>query len=133
MQESEPSGRMHQVPCRWFPRDEQHLLACLVGAHRKKYNPDLFSEMRRSRQKRAVRLAIILRLAVLFHRSRTTAALPEVTMKAKSRRVRLLLPAGWQEPSPLTMADLEREAAYLKSAEFDLEIGEVGLESTAIP
>ncbi len=109
-----------------FPRDEQRLLACLVGAHRKKFNPDLFFEMQRSRQKRVVRLAIILRLAVLFHRSRTTAALPEVTLQAKSRWLRLLLPAGWQESSPLTMADLDREAAYLNSAEFDLEIGETG-------
>jgi exopolyphosphatase/guanosine-5'-triphosphate,3'-diphosphate pyrophosphatase len=37
--------------------------------------------------------------------------------------VELRFPAGWLDEHPLTRADLEVEAAYLKKARFRLEFG----------
>jgi exopolyphosphatase / guanosine-5'-triphosphate,3'-diphosphate pyrophosphatase len=105
-----------------FPREEQQVVACLVHAHRRKFERVVFQGLPRRWQRPAMRLAVLLRLAVLFHRSRTSDSLPDVRIRAKGRAVQLQIPSAWLEASPLTLADLDREREFLAEAEFDLAI-----------
>ena len=67
-----------------------------------------------------IRLAVVLRLAVLLNRARgpKAAEAPEVTVDG--RRVRLAFAPGWLGAHPLTREDLAREAKWL--AALDLEL-----------
>src|SRR5690606_9722869 len=101
-------------------RAEQTQLAALVLAHRKRFplksfpldNSDL------------VRLAILLRLAVIFHRGRIKHNPSTTFLTAKGQQLRLSLPRPWLQQHPLTLADLEAEQRYLSELGYDLEIEE---------
>jgi exopolyphosphatase/guanosine-5'-triphosphate,3'-diphosphate pyrophosphatase len=97
-----------------FSRQEQKLLAALVRAHRRKFPAGIFAGLPDPQGKRALRLAVLLRLAVVLHRSRTSTRVPAVT--AQGQTLLLRFPAGWLEEHPLTEADLEQEAQYLKAS-----------------
>jgi len=67
------------------------------------------------------RLAVILRLAVLFHRDRGEVAVPEgLALSASGRRLALQFADGWLDSHPLTVADLERERDYVAACGFEL-------------
>lgn len=103
-----------------FSRSEQRLIAALVRGHRRKFPLDVFQALPESLRLPAQRLCVLLRLAVLLHRGHRRQALPEIEIKAGRRGVRLAFPAGWLDEHPLTRADLETEARYLKKAGFKL-------------
>lgn len=105
-----------------FSRTEQALLALLIRAHRRKFPVKEFAALPRGPAKRARCLAVLLRLAVLLHRSRTDAALPEMKLRAQKRGVRLSFPRGWLEEHPLTREDLEQENRYLRAARMRLKV-----------
>jgi exopolyphosphatase/guanosine-5'-triphosphate,3'-diphosphate pyrophosphatase len=105
-----------------FPRDEQQILACLVLAHRRKFERSAFKGLPAPLQRPALRLTILLRLAVLVHRSRTEGAIPELRLRVQGRTVRLQAPAAWLQANPLTLADLEREREFLADADYTLII-----------
>ena len=44
---------------------------------------------------RLIRLATLLRIAVVLHRNRTLAPLPHVAAKAKEDSLTLKMPSGW--------------------------------------
>ena len=67
-----------------------------------------------------IRLCVLLRLAVLMHRDRSEAQIPEVEFNAQDNNLHLRFPAGWLENNPLTLIDLEQEARYLKAASINL-------------
>jgi exopolyphosphatase / guanosine-5'-triphosphate,3'-diphosphate pyrophosphatase len=96
-----------------FSVDQQRRLAALVGAHRRKIRPELFECVHEPWAKRMPYLLVILRLAVLLHRSRGPTPPPELEVSATRRKLRLTFPDGWFESHPLTRADLEHEARYL--------------------
>jgi len=66
-------------------------------------------------------LSVLLRLAVLLHRSRTDQTPPRLRFVATANQLRLQFPPGWLERYPLTAADLAQEAVYLKAAKFKLK------------
>jgi exopolyphosphatase/guanosine-5'-triphosphate,3'-diphosphate pyrophosphatase len=105
-----------------FPREEQQVLACLVLAHRRKFDRSVFSPLPPEWQRPALRLSILLRLAALIHRSRTAGTTPDLRLKVQGRTLRLQVPAPWLESNPLTLADLEREREYLDEADYKLQI-----------
>lgn len=96
-----------------FSCREQQLLALLVLAHRRKFPIKALKEMRGQWGKTAERLAVLLRLAALLHRSRSEEPLPEFNLEVGKKRLALRMPPGWLEEHPLTRADLERETRYL--------------------
>ncbi len=55
-----------------FPREEQRLLARLVGAHRRKLALEGLEELVPPWDRSALYLIVLLRLAVLLHRGRST-------------------------------------------------------------
>jgi exopolyphosphatase/guanosine-5'-triphosphate,3'-diphosphate pyrophosphatase len=105
-----------------FPREEQQILACLVLAHRRKFDRSAFKGLPVPSQRPVLRLAILLRLAVLVHRSRTGGATPELRLRVRGRTLRLQVPATWLQGNPLTLADLEREREFLDHADYTLII-----------
>jgi exopolyphosphatase/guanosine-5'-triphosphate,3'-diphosphate pyrophosphatase len=103
-----------------FSRSEQQLLAILVRVHRRKFPLSLFKELGKAQALRLQRLAILLRLAVLLHRSHSDAVQPEPRFAADGKRLTLQFTEGWLDAHPLTAADLAQEAAYLQSSKFEL-------------
>ncbi|VAW76018.1 Exopolyphosphatase [hydrothermal vent metagenome] len=103
-----------------FGQQEQQLLAALVRAHRRKFPNTLFAELSHGWEKRGRALAVLLRLAVVLHRSRSPRPLPEFSLVASDLSLKLSFPSGWLQEHPLTEADLAQECSYLKAAGFDL-------------
>ena len=105
-----------------FPREEQMLLATLVGAHRRKLSLQTLEELIPPWHLKAELLIVLLRLAVLLNRGRSKAPLPEIKLAAKVRGLELKFPNRWLEDHPLTLADLEQESELLKAVGFRLRI-----------
>lgn len=104
-----------------FSQTEQRLLAALVRLHRGKFADSVWAELPESWVEPIQKLAVLLRLAVLLHRSRVPGERPRLQLAAGKRSLELKFPKNWLEEHPLTQADLELEADYLKPADFRLK------------
>lgn len=105
-----------------FPREEQRLLARVVGAHRRKLMLEGVEELVPPWDRSAVYLIALLRLAVLLHRGRSSTALPPLELSATARSLEMRFPAGWLRDHPLTSADLQQEVDYLRMSGFRLRV-----------
>jgi len=105
-----------------FSRHEQYLLATLVRAHRRKFPSSVIRELPRGSQRTIERLAILLRLAVILHRSRSPDPLPEIKLAVSKKSIEMRFPDGWLDRHPLTLADLETEASYLEAGAYGLDV-----------
>jgi exopolyphosphatase/guanosine-5'-triphosphate,3'-diphosphate pyrophosphatase len=105
-----------------FPREEQRLLARLVGAHRRKFTLDRVEELVPPWDRSAVQLIVLLRLAVLLHRGRSSTALPAIELAATPKSLEVRFPARWLKDHPLTAADLQQEVDYLRASGFRLRV-----------
>ena len=105
-----------------FPREEQHLLAVIVGGHRRKLNLESIEELIPPWHLKAEFLIVLLRLAVLLHRGRSPGALPDIDLRARARTLEVAFPKGWLAEHPLTAADLEQEIDYLQASGFRLKV-----------
>jgi exopolyphosphatase / guanosine-5'-triphosphate,3'-diphosphate pyrophosphatase len=105
-----------------FPREEQRLLARLVGAHRRKLSLDGIEELVPPWDRTAVYLILLLRLAVLLHRGRSPTALPPIQLSVTPRTVEVRFPSRWLRDHPLTSADLQQEVDYLRAAGYRLRV-----------
>ena len=103
-----------------FTRREQQFLSLLVRAHRRKLPVALFKLLPQEKSQLMMPLAVIFRLGVLLHRSRTTNSLPAFSLQASKNALALQFPEHWLEQHPLTQADLEQEATWLRGMEFEL-------------
>lgn len=105
-----------------FPQEEQKILACIVGAHRRKLQLESLEELMPPWHIKAQFLIVLLRLAVLLHRGRSAETLPKIELLPKGRALDITFPKGWLEAHPLTAADLDNEIEYLKSAMIRLRV-----------
>lgn len=105
-----------------FPREEQQLLARIVGGHRRKLILEGLDQLVPPWDRRALPLIVLLRLAVLLHRGRSTAALPDITLTAKPRSLEVRFPARWLREHPLTVADLQQDIDHLRGVDFRLRV-----------
>ncbi len=106
-----------------FPREEQRLLARLVGGHRRKLSLEGLDKLLPPWDRRILHLIVLLRLAVLLHRGRGRAPLPELTLIARGRNIlEARFPVRWLRDHPLTVADLSQEIDLLKAVDFRLRI-----------
>jgi exopolyphosphatase/guanosine-5'-triphosphate,3'-diphosphate pyrophosphatase len=101
-----------------FSTQEQRLLAALVRVHRRKFPSGLFKNVPAT-ARLVEHLAVLLRLAVLLHRSRTDVG--EVTVVGNRRSLEVRFAPGWLEAHPLTQADLQEEAEFLRMGGFELK------------
>ncbi|MBT8445694.1 MAG: exopolyphosphatase [Gammaproteobacteria bacterium] len=105
-----------------FSRREQQQLAVLVRSHRRKIPQAEFDALPEDETAPMMRLALLMRLATLLHRRRSTEHLPEnIGLRVDGTTLKLKFPAGWLDDHPLTSADLETEAQYQKSAGHKLK------------
>jgi exopolyphosphatase / guanosine-5'-triphosphate,3'-diphosphate pyrophosphatase len=105
-----------------FPREEQKLLAIMVGSHRRKPAIEEADELAAPWDKRAPAMTLLLRLAVLLHRGRSSVALPGIKLIARADSLEIRFPARWLEDHPLTVADLQHEIENLKTVGFRLRV-----------
>lgn len=98
-----------------FSRQEQRRLATIVRAHRGKIQNDFFKERHKEQHEMLIQLTVILRLSVIFHRSRIENVLPAIGVTINDSGLVLKLPDRWLNEHPLTINDLEQEAVYLES------------------
>jgi exopolyphosphatase/guanosine-5'-triphosphate,3'-diphosphate pyrophosphatase len=105
-----------------FSLQEQRVLAALLRGHRRKLPQAIFDALPEHSAEPAFRLCVLLRLAVLTHRSHETIDLPSMVLKAGKDSLELSFPNGWLDTNPLTVADLKRETKYLKAAGFRLTL-----------
>ncbi|MFO1377604.1 MAG: Ppx/GppA phosphatase family protein [Steroidobacteraceae bacterium] len=104
-----------------FSREDQRLLALLVGSHRRRLHIEGVAGLVPPWDRRAPRLIVALRLAVLLHRARTRGPVPAPRLVLRGRRLKLVFPAGWLRRHPLTRADLEQEADHLRALRWTLD------------
>ena len=104
-----------------FPRAEQRFLAFLIYSQRHQVNVSLQKQLPRAWRVKALRLAMLLRLAVLLNRSRSTVDLPPMVLLVGEQSLQLRLDPDWLQSNPLTVADLEREQVFLQEIGYELD------------
>ncbi|SIS86567.1 exopolyphosphatase [Neptunomonas antarctica] len=105
-----------------FTNPEQLLLAFLARGNRRKFPKEEYKQLPESSKEAYKRLCVLLRLSVIFHRSRSSTDLPAFTLKAEGKKLELCFEEGVLTNYPLTQADLEQEIEYLKNADIKLSI-----------
>ena len=103
-----------------FPRAEQRFLAFLIGSQRHQIDMQRRKELPRAWRDSALRLAILLRLAVLLNRSRRDQPSQGVDIAVTNDSVILSFDPAWLDANPLSVADLERERGYLGNVGYSL-------------
>jgi exopolyphosphatase/guanosine-5'-triphosphate,3'-diphosphate pyrophosphatase len=106
-----------------FSRQDQQLLATLIRCHRRKLPLEELQQLPEDIRDRSLRLAVLLRLSVVLHRSRSAAPLPPLQLGTGDRSLEIRFPEAWLAKHPLTAADLATEAGYLEAAGFTLTFG----------
>lgn len=105
-----------------FTKREQSHLASMVQGHRRKLPEAHFEAMTMRDGKHYRRLTVLLRLAIVLHRSRSKERLPAFRLEARKKQLELYFPDNWLSYHPLTRSDLEQEAGYLQTAGYTLTI-----------
>jgi exopolyphosphatase/guanosine-5'-triphosphate,3'-diphosphate pyrophosphatase len=105
-----------------FSFQEQQLLAALIRSHRQKFPIQVFEALPEEYFAATIRLAVILRMAVILHRSRTKMTIPELTLNASKNKLEIQFPAGWFETHALTLTDFKNEIELLEPAGIELLI-----------
>lgn len=103
-----------------FARQDQALLACLIKGHRGKFPVNDFENLNASIVTPAKRIAAILRLAVLLHRTRSIVIPQDLSVSVKNVTLSLQFPSGWLNDHPLTLGDLQKEKKKLSYIGIDL-------------
>ncbi|MFE8071191.1 exopolyphosphatase [Marinobacteraceae bacterium S3BR75-40.1] len=105
-----------------FSRENQETLALLVRVHRRKFNVGVFEGLPGEHRLKLVRLALILRLAVLFQHARAQQPPPPFRAKAEKGGLELEFDDDWLDEHPLTKADLKNERDYQEKAGLTLTL-----------
>ena len=106
-----------------FPRAEQRLLAFLISSQRHSVSTRYLADLPDTWRDTALRLAMLLRLAVLLSRSRGNAVPPPFAIRVGESSLNLRFESDWLAANPLAAADLERERGYLAAIDYDLSFG----------
>jgi exopolyphosphatase/guanosine-5'-triphosphate,3'-diphosphate pyrophosphatase len=103
-----------------FSQQEKQLLAMLVRAHRRKFPLAEVKALPGRWHQPAIRLAILLRIAVTLNRGRADMSLPSIHVTAGKNAIALNIPHDWLDQHPLTRVDLKSEATYLSAISYKL-------------
>lgn len=106
-----------------FPRAEQRCLAFLIGVQRRVLDAAKLKQLPKVWRVSALRLAMLLRIAVLLNRGRSAGAAPALEITVSDSTLMLRFDAAWLEANPLTVADLEREKEHLEAVGYQLQFG----------
>lgn len=100
-----------------FSWSEQSILATLVRLQRSSFNLDVVQELPLNVQSTTQKLAVILRLAVIFNRSRLTEKLPQIRVRAQQNHIDIFVDPDWLNEQALTQAKILSEIDKHKSAQ----------------
>ena len=106
-----------------FSQQEQLFLAALLRTHRRKVPATAFEALPERLLKPALRLAALLRLAVVFHHSGEDQPMPQPKLAASGNTLRLRLDGKWLDAHPLLRADLEGEPDDIRGLGIELQLG----------
>jgi len=104
-----------------FSRQDQQMLALLVRSHRRRLDLERFEDFE-DNSGALLRLCVLLRFAILFHHNRGSGTMPNVHLKPAKNQLEVHFPNGWLAANPLTQADFEQEAKWLKRVGFKLVV-----------
>jgi exopolyphosphatase / guanosine-5'-triphosphate,3'-diphosphate pyrophosphatase len=104
-----------------FSQREQSMMGALVRLHRRKFAISALETFDVKMRERLTRLAILLRVAVVLHRSRTDSPMPVAHGDEETKALTLEFPQNWLDEHPLTRADLDQEAQFVQAAGFVLD------------
>lgn len=105
-----------------FSRQEQKMLSVLVRCQRRGISKNAIDSLPDRLSLPGLYLTILLRLAVLLHRSHDREPLPPLLLDGVARTIELRAPRSWLDTHPLTGADLQTEAEYLAGVGFTLAV-----------
>lgn len=105
-----------------FSKDDQNLLADLIRTHRKKL-VSLVKDLAPQKNELTLHLALLLRLAVVLNRSRSSRPLPPVGIAVEKQVMTLTFPPRWLDDHSLTLADLQTEREALAEIGWGLVVG----------
>ena len=100
-----------------FSREEQKRVGTLVRHHRRKLPSGAMRY-----DLRLLKLALLLRLAVLLHRNRSDYQSPPVALTAGSNGLVASFSRNWLRSHPLTKLDLDNEVATLNGGSLTLSV-----------
>jgi exopolyphosphatase/guanosine-5'-triphosphate,3'-diphosphate pyrophosphatase len=103
-----------------FSRQDQGTLAATVLGHRGLLSRERILAISPSADEATLRLSILLRLASMAHRTRSSKLPPELILAVRRRQLHLTYPQGWLESHPLTLADLSSIAERLATVGYRL-------------
>ena len=103
-----------------FSTDDKRFLSSVVRGHRRKFQLEYFDILDETQQTHAIRLSVILRLAVLLMRNRSTEEVPIPKCKVSDDEIQLKFKNTWLQKHPLVQADLQIEERYLASIGYEL-------------
>ena len=104
-----------------FSEEERQYLSMLVFFHRKRIVKETFKSLSKEKRKFCKRLVIILRLAVLLHRSRDNDETIAFNLGVNKKRITLSFGSDWLSKHPLTSASLVNEVSYLAAMNYLLK------------
>ncbi len=96
-----------------FSQQEQQVLAAIVQSHRRSFPLGLFESLPPDWQEKAIQLALLLRLSVILHRSRSSVTVPVPECQLNKKNIKLKFSDRWLSQHSLTGADLEEETRRL--------------------
>jgi exopolyphosphatase/guanosine-5'-triphosphate,3'-diphosphate pyrophosphatase len=105
-----------------FPQHEQEDMAILVEGQHGKIRQGLFGDSNDLALLRLQRLVALLRLATLFKYVEPLEQLPDFTIKASNKGLRLDFPSDWLEQHPLTAQELAQQQEAFKRMDLQLEV-----------
>ena len=111
-----------------FSQQEQQVLAALVRCQRRTIPASVLNALPERLARQTLRLVLLLRLAVLLHRSHGRDPLPALRLADGHGVLHLDAPSQWLERHPLIRADLDTERQELGQIDAALEIR--GIAST---
>ena len=105
-----------------FSKTEQQFLAAIIRNQRRGFNNKSIQSLPDRLAKSAQRCAILLRIAVLLHRSHVSDAVPDPKLQVTGNTLKLKLEKAWLKAHPLTQSDLEAEKEYLGEIDYKLTL-----------
>ncbi len=105
-----------------FSRQQQQVLAALVRCHRRSIPKNAFDAIPERLLLRTQRIAALLRLAVVLHRSHEAMDLPNLKLHADGPLLELHLPKRWLDARPLLKTDLAGEPEDMLALGIQLKI-----------
>ncbi len=104
-----------------FTRQDQQVMAALVGNHRRKIRQTDIQEMPALLQEKVKRLMLLLRLSAVLHRARRDDLAPEFKLNVSNKSVKLKFAGKWLEEHPLLQTELQDEQDIWKKIGYKLE------------